>query len=73
MTDSVNNPSHYNQGKIECIDAIKSVTDRNFLGYLQGNALKYVWRCLHKENAIQDIDKAIWYLNKMKEELGDGN
>ena len=42
MTDMVNNPDHYNQGDIECIDAIRAMlTDEEFIGYLRGNSLKY--------------------------------
>ena len=45
MTDMVNNPDHYNQGDIECIDAIRAMlTDEEFIGYLRGNSLKYRWR-----------------------------
>ena len=41
MTDMVNNPDHYNQGDIECIDAIRAMlTDEEFIGYLRGNSLK---------------------------------
>ena len=43
--DLVNNPSHYTQGGIECIDAIKaSMSDEEYAGFLKGNALKYLWR-----------------------------
>ena len=72
MSDLVSKPQHYTQGDIECIDAIKSALSREpYIGFLHGNALKYVWRCRLKENPIQDIDKAIWYLEKMKKESGN--
>ena len=46
-----------------------------FRGYLKGNVTKYVFRAGHKENsnkdrshkAKEDLDKAIWYINKLKE------
>ena len=39
------NPSHYKKGDVECIEAIRaSLTKEAFMGYLKGNALKYLWR-----------------------------
>ena len=64
--DNVNNPSHYKQGKVECIDGIESATGEAFKGYLQGNAMKYIWRYQHKNNPVEDLNKAIWYLNKLR-------
>ena len=61
--DVVNNPSHYTQGGIECIDAIRAaLTDEEFRGYCKGNILKYVWRERHK-GGTQDIQKAKTYAN----------
>ena len=63
--DNVNNPSHYKQGKIECIEAIQSaLTEEEFRGYCKGNALKYIWRERHK-GGDESINKALWYLNYM--------
>ncbi len=36
--------------------------------YLQGSAIKYIWRHEHKGKPIEDLDKAIWFLNKLKEQ-----
>ena len=47
-SDLVNNPPHYNQAGIECIDAILAATNHNKEGYLQGNILKYIWRYDYK-------------------------
>ena len=58
--EKVNSPDHYNAGEIEVIDAIE---DWN-LGFNDGNAIKYIARHKHKGNAIQDIKKAIWYLER---------
>jgi hypothetical protein len=41
MVDVVNNPPHYNQAGIECIDAIRAATGDGFQYYLQGNIMKY--------------------------------
>ena len=68
MTDNVNHPPHYKQGEIECIDAIKSCLGDGFKFYLQGNAKKYLWRYEHKGKAIEDLEKATWYINRLKEQ-----
>ena len=39
-----------------------------FKYYLQGSAIKYIWRHEHKGKPLEDLDKAIWFLNKLKEE-----
>ena len=61
--DMVNHPSHYTQGGIECIDAIKAATVglEGIEAVCTGNAIKYMWRWKHK-NGAEDIRKAIWYL-----------
>ena len=64
--DPVNSPSHYNSGKIECIDAMEAMLSREeFIGYLRGNAFKYMWRFRSKGNAEQDLAKANWYTNRL--------
>lgn len=64
--DPVNNPAHYTQGGIECIDAIKaSMSPLEYAGFLKGNALKYLWRYRHKGKAVQDLKKANWYLGRL--------
>lgn len=68
MSDPVNNPSHYRQGKVECIDAIESALgDEGFKCFLRGQVMKYVWRGPHKEKALEDYNKARWYLNRLIE------
>lgn len=59
--DAVNHPSHYTQGNIEVIDYIE---DKK-LGYHLGNVVKYVSRAGHKNNALEDLKKARWYLDRM--------
>ena len=72
-TDPVNHPSHYTSGDIECIDALKaSMSQREYIGYLKGNVMKYIWRFDKKESAETDLQKAIWYLNKMLDEFTIG-
>jgi len=65
MNDNVNHPTHYNMGNIEAIDAI---LDWN-LGFCLGNAVKYIARCEYKNNKKEDLEKAIWYIQKEIEEM----
>lgn len=65
--DPVNAPAHYNQGDIECIDAIASALGANFKYYCQGNALKYLWRFDYKGKAVEDLKKAKYYIDKIIE------
>ncbi len=62
----VNHPDHYTNSSIETIDMIESITAEGFHYYLEGNILKYLARYRHK-NGIQDLQKALWYLNKLIE------
>lgn len=68
MTDVVNSPSHYTTGDIECIDAIKaSMSKKEFVGFLKGNAMKYIWRYDKKHKPIEDLKKSVFYINKLIE------
>lgn len=67
MTEAVSHPSHYTQGGIECIDAIRaSLGSKDFASYCKGNVLKYLWRYRHK-NGVEDLEKARVYLDWMIE------
>lgn len=69
--DPVGSPVHYNTGSVECIEAIKaSMSDREFTGYLKGNAMKYLWRYTYKGKPVEDLNKAQWYLARLTEEYG---
>jgi Protein of unknwon function (DUF3310) len=57
---AVDHPKHYNHGSIEAITVIE---DWN-LGFNLGNAVKYLSRADHKGNAIEDLRKAIWYIQR---------
>jgi hypothetical protein len=61
MSDAVNKPAHYNQGSIECIEAMKIVlTPEEYRGYLKGNVFKYLWREKDK-NGNEDLRKGKSY------------
>jgi hypothetical protein len=64
------NPSHYKQGGIECIEAMKVALGGGFFGYLRGNAIKYLWR-YDKKNGVEDLKKARWYLDRLVKEVGE--
>ena len=67
-------PEHYKFGGVECIDAIKSsLSPEQFKGYLKASIIKYLWRYEHKGKQLEDLDKANWYINKLKEFLCECN
>lgn len=71
MEDKVNSPSHYNHGKIECIDAIAAALTLDELkGFVRGNVIKYLWRMEHK-GGLEDLKKARWYLDYLINKLED--
>ena len=62
MSDNVNNPGHYTQGDVECIDAIRaSMSKEGFAAYCKGNTIKYIWRYKQK-GGLEDLEKARVYL-----------
>lgn len=64
--NAVDRPAHYNNGGVECIDYIEQVLGlEGFIDYCHGNIIKYQHRYKHKGNALQDMKKAQWYMNKM--------
>lgn len=58
--ETVNNPDHY-KGKDNPYEVIK-VIDAWELGFSLGNAIKYIGRAGAKGNKVEDLKKAIWYI-----------
>lgn len=58
-SDTVNHPKHYNEGKIEAIEAIAAAGHAE--SFCIGNCMKYLWRYKHK-NGEEDLAKALFYL-----------
>lgn len=58
--DMVDQPPHYKDGGIETIDFIEAKK----LGFNLGNAIKYISRAGKKNDALEDLKKARWYLNR---------
>jgi hypothetical protein len=60
MQDPVNKPKHYTEhpSGVECIQITEHMC------FNLGNALKYIWRCDLKLDAVEDLRKARWYLDR---------
>ncbi len=72
QNDPVEHPSHYTSGSIETIDYInETLGDEGLVYFYWGNALKYLSRAKLKNNCREDLLKACWYMNKIKEKLND--
>lgn len=58
--DAVNHPRHYSQhpSGVECIE----ITE--YFNFNLGNAIKYVWRAGHKGDELEDLRKALWYIDR---------
>ena len=68
------NPSHYKKGGIEAIDYMKAKsTPEEFKGHLRLTALKYLSRYGQKDNELQELEKAKWYLDRLIQELKNEN
>jgi len=55
------NPQHYKShpSGVECIQ----ITEH--MDFLSGNAMKYLWRAGQKDDKIQDLEKAKWYIERL--------
>lgn len=56
----VDHPNHYNKGSIEVIEVIED-WDLNFA---RGSVIKYVGRAGLKDDELQDLEKALWYIQR---------
>lgn len=70
--EMVQHPAHYNQGKVECIDAMAAATvnKRGIEAICVSNIIKYLWR-YESKNGLEDVKKAQFYLNRLIDELED--
>jgi hypothetical protein len=59
MNDSINHPKHY----AETVPGIECIEVTQHFNINRGNAIKYIWRAGHKNDEIEDLKKAIQYLN----------
>jgi hypothetical protein len=60
VSDLVNHPPHYTRhpSGVECIE----ITEH--MNFCLGNAIKYIWRADLKQDAIEDLRKAQWYIDR---------
>ena len=60
MSDQINHPPHYTShpSGVECIAVVEH------FGFCIGNAMKYLWRAGLKGDAIEDLRKAAWYVQR---------
>ena len=58
--DAVDHPSHYTShpSGVECITVVEH------MNFCRGNAVKYIWRAGEKDDEIEDLKKARWYLDR---------
>jgi len=69
MTDNVNHPKHYTShpSGVECIQVAEHMS------FNLGNAVKYIWRADLKGKQIEDLKKAVWYVNREIERIQNGS
>ena len=69
--DNVNQPDHYLQSSMECIEAIEGLS----LDFHQGQVLKYVYRHRFKhaslDKQLEDLKKAEYYLKRLIDQAQD--
>ena len=63
--DPVNKPQHYRVGEVEAIDYIAQQLGTGVKDYLLGNVHKYLHRHRFKGQALEDLRKAEWYLQRL--------
>ena len=66
-TDPVNHPSHYASNPATCTNCgagIECIQITEHMGFNLGNAIKYVWRADLKNDALEDLRKAEWYIRR---------
>jgi len=60
MNDRVNHPNHY----LSHPSGIEAIQITEHMNFCLGNAIKYIWRAGLKENAVEDLKKAAWYIQR---------
>lgn len=69
MTEEINHPARYGGDSIyECIKVLEAwLPGEQYKGFLRGNALKYLCRVGKKDEVVQELKKARWYVDKLIE------
>lgn len=65
--EKINNPTHYGgkDNPDECIKVIEAWD----LDFCLGNAIKYISRAGKKDSELDDLKKAVWYINRKIEKI----
>lgn len=66
--NNVNHPAHYG-GQDNPYEAIK-IIEAYDLNFCLGNVIKYVLRAGKKDDEIEDLRKALWYLDRELKKKG---
>ena len=64
---AIEHPSHYTSSPAKCVECgagIECIQITETMGFLLGNVVKYVWRAGLKGSAVEDLEKAKWYLSR---------
>jgi hypothetical protein len=66
MADPVEHPAHYTSSPARCAcgRGIECIDVTEVMSFSLGNVVKYVWRADLKGNAVEDLRKARWYLDR---------
>ena len=60
MSDPVNHPEHYNAHP----SGVEAIEITEHMSFCLGNAVKYIWRADLKNDAIEDLKKAVWNIER---------
>ena len=76
MSDLINSPTHYTSHPAKCLcgASIECIQIIEHMNFNLGNAIKYLWRADEKGAALDDLRKAVWYINReitRREQKGD--
>jgi hypothetical protein len=68
MTDMVNHPPHYTSHP----SGIETIQITEHMNFCLGNAIKYILRADLKGKKVEDLEKAVWYINREIARVKDG-
>lgn len=66
-SDPVNHPAHYTSHPARCAQCgrgVECIEITEHMGFNLGNAIKYIWRADLKADALEDLRKARWYVDR---------
>ena len=75
---AVEHPSHYTSSPAKCAECgagVECIQITEHMDFLRGNAMKYLWRAGLKGDALEDLEKAKWYISRAitNERLSQGS